>query len=92
MDAVSRKRVIVTGTVQGVGFRYYAEAEAGRHGLAGFVRNRSDGAVEAEIEGDEAAVERMLTWLRTGPRSASVDSVQITELAESGEAGFSIRL
>jgi acylphosphatase len=56
------------------------------------VRNRSDGAVEAEIEGDDAAVERMLAWLHTGPRSASVQSVQVTDLAESGEASFSIRL
>jgi acylphosphatase len=92
MDAVSRKRVIVTGMVQGVGFRYHAEAEAHGLGLAGFVRNRSDGTVEAEIEGDDTAVERMLTWLRTGPRSASVNATQVTDLAESGEAGFSIRL
>jgi acylphosphatase len=90
--AVSRKRVIVNGMVQGVGFRYYAEAQAGKLGLGGYVRNRSDGAVEAEIEGDDDAVERMLTWLHTGPRSASVESVQVTDLAEHGEASFSIRI
>ncbi|MBX0301295.1 acylphosphatase [Cryobacterium sp. 1639] len=89
---MSRKRVIVNGLVQGVGFRYYTEAQAGSLGLGGFVRNRADGAVEAEIEGDDAAVERMLDWLHTGPRSASVQSVQVTDLAEHGEASFSIRL
>jgi acylphosphatase len=92
MGSVSRKRVIVTGMVQGVGFRYYTEAEASALGLGGFVRNRTDGAVEAEIEGDDDAIERMVTWLHTGPRSASVRSVQVTDLAEHGEAGFSIRI
>jgi acylphosphatase len=92
MGSVSRKRVIVSGNVQGVGFRYYTEAQAGTLGVGGYVRNRPDGAVEAEIEGDDDAVERMLAWLHTGPRSANVQSVQVTELAENGEAGFSIRL
>jgi acylphosphatase len=92
MGSVSRKRVIINGMVQGVGFRYYTEAPASTRGLGGYVRNRSDGAVETEIEGDDAAVERMLTWLHTGPRSASVQSVQVTDLAEHGEASFSIRL
>jgi len=90
--AVSRKRVIVNGMVQGVGFRYYTEAQASGLGLGGYVRNMPDGAVEAEIEGDDDAVERMLTWLRRGPRSASVESVQVTDLAEHGEASFSIRI
>jgi acylphosphatase len=89
MGNVSRKRVIVSGMVQGVGFRYYTEAQASTLGLGGYVRNRPDGAVEAEIEGDDDAIERMLAWLHTGPRSASVQSVQ---LAENGEAGFAIRL
>jgi len=89
---VSRKRVIVNGMVQGVGFRYYTEAEASALGLGGYVRNRSDGAVEIEIEGDEAALERMLQWLHRGPRSASVESVEVTELNELGEAAFNIRL
>ena len=92
MGNVSRKRVIVHGMVQGVGFRYYTEAQAGSLGLGGYVRNRSDGAVEAEIEGDDDAVERMLTWLHQGPRSATVESVQVTDLTEHGEAGFSIRI
>jgi acylphosphatase len=92
MGNVSRKRVIVSGMVQGVGFRYYTEAQASTLGLGGYVRNRPDGAVEAEIEGDDDAIERMLAWLHTGPRSASVQSVQVTDLAENGEAGFAIRL
>ncbi|QYF72427.1 acylphosphatase [Cryobacterium sp. PAMC25264] len=89
---MSRKRVIVNGMVQGVGFRYYTEAQASSLGLGGYVRNRSDGAVETEIEGDDEAVERMLTWLHRGPGSASVESVQVTDLTEHGEASFSIRI
>ncbi|WEO76505.1 acylphosphatase [Cryobacterium sp. SO2] len=92
MGSVSRKRVIVTGMVQGVGFRYYTEAEASALGLGGYVRNRSDGAVEAEFEGTDDALDRMLTWLHTGPRFANVQSVQVTDLAELGEAAFSVRL
>ena len=56
-----RKRAIVRGVVQGVGFRYYALHEATRLGLAGYVRNREDGAVEIELEGPDAEVTRMLT-------------------------------
>ena len=84
--------MIVRGLVQGVGFRYYAEAQARQLGLGGFVRNRSDGTVEAEIEGADDAVAEMVAWLRTGPRSANVESAQVIDLAEHGEASFSIRL
>ncbi len=61
-----RKRAIVSGIVQGVGFRYSAVAEAERLGVAGWVRNRADGSVEAEVEGEPEAVGRMLDWLRRG--------------------------
>ena len=84
--------MIIRGLVQGVGFRYYAEAQARQRGLGGFVRNRSDGTVEAEIEGADDAVDEMLAWLHTGPRSANVESAQVIDLAEHGEASFSIRL
>ena len=83
-----RKRVIVHGLVQGVGFRYYALHEATHLALAGYVRNRPDGAVELELEGPDAAVARMLTWLRHGPSSAVVDSVEVSDLPPIGEAGF----
>ena len=78
------------GIVQGVGFRYYAQAEARRLGLAGFVRNRTDGTVEAELEGDAASVWAMLAWLQHGPPSARVEAVDVTTIPSLGETGFQI--
>lgn len=68
-------RVVVTGRVQGVGFRAWVEREAVLRGLAGWVRNRRDGAVEAVFAGDAAAVEAMVAACRAGPRLAAVDGV-----------------
>ena len=85
-----RKQAVVRGVVQGVGFRYYTQAEARRLGLAGFVRNRADGAVEAELEGDAASVWAMLAWLQHGPPSAQVQAVDVTTLPPLGETGFRI--
>lgn len=79
-------RVVVYGLVQGVGFRYSARAEAERLGITGWIRNRADGAVEAEIGGDAEQVQRMLDWLAHGPRGAAVTAVEVHEipLHESG--------
>ena len=85
-----RKRVVVRGIVQAVGFRYYARAEARRLGLAGFVRNHTDGSVEVQVEGPGASVDRMLTWLRHGPPSAQVDTVHAEEMPDRGDDGFRI--
>jgi acylphosphatase len=87
---VIRKRAIVRGMVQGVGFRYNARAEASRLGLGGYARNRADGDVEVEIEGDAASVERMLAWLAHGPRFAEVEAVDVSDVPPSGETGFRI--
>jgi acylphosphatase len=86
-----RKRVIVRGEVQGVGFRWSARAEAERLGVAGYARNLRDGSVEAELEGPEAAVQRMLDWLHHGPRHARVEGVEVTDLEPTGDARFLIR-
>lgn len=86
-----RRRVIVSGVVQGVGFRWWTRGEAQRLHLAGWVRNRSDGTVEAEIEGSDAAVETMLACLRHGPRYAEVCDVAVSEIAETGATGFELR-
>jgi acylphosphatase len=86
-----RKRVLVHGEVQGVGFRYSARQKASELGLAGFVRNRRDGSVEAEIEGSDAAVTAMLEWLRAGPAWARVTAVDVDDLSPLGEAEFRIR-
>lgn len=86
-----RRRAVVHGEVQGVGFRYAARQKASELGLAGFVRNRRDGSVEAEIEGADAAVKAMLEWLGEGPAWARVRRVDVEDLAPVGDAGFSIR-
>lgn len=82
--------MIVHGFVQGVGFRFFVVGEARRLGVAGFVRNRPDGTVEAEVEGDDSTVQRMLDAVRGGPPGARVDRVDVTELPVTGDAGFEI--
>jgi acylphosphatase len=79
-----RLRAVVSGRVQGVGFRASAEHEARRLGLAGWVRNQHDGGVELEAEGSEAALERLLAFLRQGPRMARVDAVDVQWLPAAG--------
>jgi acylphosphatase len=73
------KRLIITGRVQGVGFRFYAERKARELGIAGWVRNRRDGSVEAVIQGAPGTVETMIAWARRGPPSAVVAEVRVTE-------------
>lgn len=85
-----RTRVVVHGRVQAVGFRYGARVEAQRLGVSGWIRNRSDGAVEAEIEGDEAAIDAMLAWLDDGPPGADVTSISTTGIPPTGERGFRV--
>ncbi|MHB1173020.1 MAG: acylphosphatase [Lacisediminihabitans sp.] len=85
-----RKNAIVRGRVQGVGFRCRTQAEARRLGLSGFARNRLDGSVEVELEGGEASVAQMLDWLASGPSWATVESVQVTDLASTGDTEFRI--
>jgi acylphosphatase len=58
--------------------------------VAGWVRNRPDGTVETEIEGDPEAVRRMLDWLRSGPTWASVSAVDVRDVDPTGDSGFSI--
>jgi acylphosphatase len=80
-----RARVIVTGRVQGVSFRASAASEARRLRLAGWVRNRIDGSVELEVEGDPERVATLLAWCEHGPPSARVSRVSVEELAVTGE-------
>lgn len=81
----------MTGGVQGVGFRWGARETAQRLGVTGWARNRLDGSVEAEIEGTAEQVDRMLTWLRTGPPGSAVDAVAVSDLAPAGDSAFRIR-
>jgi len=82
---------VVSGRVQGVGFRWSARAEAERLGVAGWVRNRPDGTVEAEVEGSPEAVQGMLAWLGHGPAGARVTGVDTRAVPVTGTAGFEIR-
>lgn len=90
-DAATRRRVVIHGDVQGVSFRDATRQEAEGAGLAGWVRNRDDGAVEAVFEGDADAVERLVEWCRSGPSSADVDDVDVSEEEPEDEAGFEVR-
>ena len=85
---MSARRLIITGRVQGVGFRHWMAARAEALGVSGWVRNRTDGSIEAVVDGDPAAVEELLRACRRGPRAAVVASIE-DELAEPvAEPGF----
>jgi acylphosphatase len=78
--------------VQGVFFRESCRREAEAVEVTGWVRNTSDGAVEAVFEGNDLDVEAMCRWCRTGPRHAHVESVEITAQEPTGSPGFEVRL
>jgi acylphosphatase len=86
-----RRRVIVHGRVQGVWFRGSTEAEARAAGVAGWVRNRPDGTVEAVFEGPPEGVARAVAWCHVGPRSARVQRVDEFDEEPEGLAGFAVR-
>jgi len=73
------RRAIVSGRVQGVGFRFFAERAARRAGVRGWVRNLEDGRVETVVEGDEAAVARYLDEIRKGPLGGRVTDLRVEE-------------
>jgi acylphosphatase len=88
---VIRKRVLVSGQVQGVFFRDGCRRAAVAGGVSGWVRNLPDGRVEAVFEGDSGAVERLVRWAHTGPRHAQVSDVAVAEEDVEGLDGFTIR-
>lgn len=89
---MATRRLLITGRVQGVGFRYALQDEAERLGLTGWVRNRSDGSVEALAQGAPQALEALAAWARRGPPAARVAEVRIEPAAEQSlTAGFELR-
>jgi acylphosphatase len=86
-----RRRVVVSGRVQGVWFRDSCRRQAELEGLAGWVRNLPDGRVEAVFEGEAPAVDSLVHWCREGPRLAQVSDVQQFDEDPQGETGFVIR-
>lgn len=89
--ALVARHVLVSGRVQGVGFRWSARAKGEELGLAGWVRNLPDGRVEAWLEGEEGAVRAMLAWLAQGPPAARVRNVEAVERMPEGLTGFVAR-
>ena len=84
------RRLLISGVVQGVGFRYAMTAQARLLGVTGWVRNRRDGSVEAMICGDPAQIEALLAWSRIGPAGSSVDKL-IVEPAVGDFPDFELR-
>ena len=86
------RRFILSGRVQGVGFRYFALDAARREGLHGYATNQDDGSVEVVAEGESESVERFERALRRGPSRARVEQVMVDEIEPSqGNSGFNIR-
>lgn len=86
-----RKRVLVSGAVQGVFFRDTCRRVAGRQGVAGWVRNLPDGRVEAVFEGSAEGVGRLVDWAGRGPAEASVTGIDAVDEPAEGLTGFEIR-
>jgi acylphosphatase len=83
MSAHVIQRAVFRGRVQGVGFRDFVERQAERLGVGGWVRNRRDGSVEAVFAGPPDQVETVIAACRRGPRSAAVESVDVTAASET---------
>ena len=90
MTEVRAARVLVAGRVQGVFFRDTCARRARAEGVAGWVRNRADGRVEAWFEGGPQAVENMVRWCRDGPPGADVDGVEVSEEQPASLSAFRI--
>jgi acylphosphatase len=89
-ESVAR-RVVVHGSVQGVFFRDTTRRKAESRGVSGWVRNRSDGTVEALFVGDREAVDALVAFAREGPRGAQVERLDVSDASPEGGGGFEIR-
>jgi acylphosphatase len=85
-----RRRVVVSGRVQGVFFRDSCQRQAAAAGVYGWVRNTNGGDVEAVFEGEPDAVEKMVAWCRIGPSRATVTSVRVSEEEPEGLTNFRV--
>lgn len=84
-------RYVVSGRVQGVGYRYFVLKKAAALGVTGFARNREDGAVEVVAEGSDEALSSFEQMLREGPAFAAVSDVERESITPRGDSGFQIR-
>ncbi len=83
-----RRRLLISGRVQGIGYRYSCRRVAESAGVSGWCRNLADGRVEAALEGKADAVERVIAWCRSGPSRAEVTTVDVSDEPPTGESGF----
>lgn len=90
MGGMRRVHVTVRGDVQGVGYRHTMLIVAREAGAAGWVRNRRDGSVEAEVEGTPGQVDEVLAWMAGGPPGSRVEQATVTDAATTGERGFEV--
>ena len=90
MGGVKAVQARVTGRVQGVSFRWYTQEQARRLAVSGWVRNEPDGSVLLHAEGDDEAVDALVSWCRQGPGLARVSHVAVREAAPSGATSFDI--
>ena len=90
--SAQRLRAVVRGEVQGVGFRWSVQRQAGELGLTGYAENLPDGSVRVEAEGDPDRLDQLEAYLRRGPRWAEVESLDVQRVPATGEfRGFSAR-
>jgi acylphosphatase len=88
---LTRRRVVVSGRVQGVFFRDTTRRRAEAASVAGWVRNTPEGSLEAVFEGDPASVDQLVEFCRRGPSRAEITSVQVSEEEPEGLSGFQVR-
>ena len=87
---MKRAHVVISGDVQGVGYRYTMLIVAREAGVSGWVRNRRDGTVEAEVEGTPEQVDEVLAWMAEGPPGSVVESATVTDADPTGARGFEV--
>lgn len=86
------KRILVFGTVQGVGFRYFVQRHAGQLGINGWAMNTSDGNVEIIVEGETTVLENFIGRIKDGPRGANVSKLEIEDVKPAFYKSFDIKL
>ena len=86
-----RVHVVISGEVQGVGYRYTMLIMAREAGVSGWVRNRRDGTVEAEVEGTPEQVDEILAWMAEGPPGSNVTDATVKDAEPQGDRGFDVR-
>jgi acylphosphatase len=92
MEQLKRVRIVATGYVQGVFFRDSLRREAARLHVTGWARNRADGAVEAELQGESLAVDEAVEFCRRGPGRAEVEALTVSDISTvEDETAFEIR-